>query len=380
MRVITQAIASSSGWSTIDAGWTACRAAPRVSRHEPSRSVRATCAGTLRPAAPRPARSRQARSGRANSGSTGSTASTKISACRSVMRAPARRVEHGRVPFHERLAPGHHRGGFVLGDPQRRRDLQPHRTLHHSSEHPAAASGIYQRLPAEHVHTDQPLRSLHGDHVGDLDQMVQRVGGVECRPCTCLVDLRRLVAPHTAPVERGPCIVRTLRLGSKAGLHHHASRLEQTYDIQWLATLRQVCSENGSAGSQAMVKSSHARRPQWLRRRLEAMADAACWVRRPVGRPHYRAGSDFESALTAVTGGVHAVRVTAPAEAAPRPKTRSRSHSPAPVTSAPCCPCTAWHRLRRPGPCLFREPRTRSWRTSAWRERWHPPSARAPPD
>ena len=143
-----------------------------------------------------------------------------------------KRIQHCREPFHERLAERHHPRRVAFGDPQRGGDLEPDRPFDHIAQCSAAASGFRHRFPAKPIDPDQLLRRLHRDHVRDLDQMIQRVRGVECVPRSCFVDFGRLLAFHTSEVERRPRIARTQWVRRKNRIEEHASRLERTYDIE----------------------------------------------------------------------------------------------------------------------------------------------------
>jgi hypothetical protein len=54
---------------------------------------------------------------------------------------------------HHRLGEGQQPAGGVLGDPQRRGQLQPDAAFDHLGQHPAIDCRIPQRLPPHHVHS-----------------------------------------------------------------------------------------------------------------------------------------------------------------------------------------------------------------------------------
>jgi hypothetical protein len=71
------------------------------------------------------------------------------------------RGEHGREPVDQHVRPIHQLLRRILRDPQRRRDLQPHRPSHHHRRHPTRTRKLRPHIPVDEL---QPLRLEHGHH------------------------------------------------------------------------------------------------------------------------------------------------------------------------------------------------------------------------
>lgn len=119
-------------------------------------------------------------------------------------------IERRPIPIHQGLGARDQRPGRILGDTQRRRDLEPHGPLDHVGLTATVACRVDERLAPHRVHPHRALRRVDGHHHIDLADEIERIGpaflgeplpGVTTRVGTLLVRCGFADVCHTQTLE-----------------------------------------------------------------------------------------------------------------------------------------------------------------------------------
>ena len=120
-------------------------------------------------------------------------------------------VQHQRVAVHHRLGMPDHPPCDVLGDPHRRRQLQPDRPLHDLRDPRTPTRRFNQQLPPHRIDPGEPLRCEHPLHHGRLHHQIHDIRHGQPR---------QLLPRQAAELH---CVERCLRIV-------HEPRVEHSYD------------------------------------------------------------------------------------------------------------------------------------------------------